>query len=156
MSVFCGNKSLQKVKNLRVIEKYCVFFHPPYKGERYKLAGNKSWKIVFPLKECINILPPCKRIICLDRLKPIPDPVFLVVKKGTKILSTCSCSIPQPLSITSIFMLLNILLALNSIVELFILITVSFAFKTRLIRICSVTPFWHSFFNQLLKYQKRS
>jgi hypothetical protein len=49
-----------------------------------------------------EILPPCNRIICLERLKPIPEPSSLVEKNGTKISSIKSASIPEPLSVTEI------------------------------------------------------
>ena len=41
-------------------------------------------------------------MICLDKLKPIPEPVFLVVKKGMNIFSSASGSMPVPLSFTAI------------------------------------------------------
>ena len=41
-------------------------------------------------------------MICLDKLKPIPEPFFLVVKKGIKILPKASSSMPLPVSPTSI------------------------------------------------------
>ena len=49
---------------------------------------------------------PCNRIICRDKLNPIPDPFSRVVKKGTKICSSISFGIPEPLSITHILGLL--------------------------------------------------
>lgn len=36
------------------------------------------------------MLPLCIRMICLDTLRPMPEPFGLVVKKGTKILAATS------------------------------------------------------------------
>src|SRR5680860_788877 len=61
--------------------------------------SNVNVKTVFSF-DAARILPPCNRIICFDRLRPMPVPVFLVVKNGTKISSICSFGIPGPLSQT--------------------------------------------------------
>ena len=58
--------------------------------------------IVVPLSGTLSTLmvPPCFRIICRQRLRPIPVPSGLVVKKGMKACSSTSGDIPQPLSRT--------------------------------------------------------
>ena len=46
------------------------------------------------------MLPLCRRMICRDTLKPIPDPFSFVVKNGMKMLAATSGGIPHPLSVT--------------------------------------------------------
>ena len=43
-------------------------------------------------------VPLCIMTICLERLSPIPEPSFLVVKNGMNIRSIISSGIPVPLS----------------------------------------------------------
>ena len=67
------------------------------------LQSNVSVKIepLFGIEDA-TIFPPCRCIICLQRLRPIPLPCSLVVKNGMNILSITSGSIPGPLSETNI------------------------------------------------------
>ena len=68
-----------------------------------RVWGNCKVKVVpFSSSEITEILPPCRFMICRQRLNPMPEPLDLVVKKGTKILSIASGTIPLPLSITEI------------------------------------------------------
>ena len=54
----------------------------------------------FPGVDWTVMFPPWRFIICLHRLRPMPEPDGLVVKKGTKILSCTSGKMPSPLSVT--------------------------------------------------------
>ncbi len=56
--------------------------------------------VPFPGVESHVIFPLCILIICRDRLNPIPEPDSFVVKKGMKIFSAISASMPGPLSVT--------------------------------------------------------
>lgn len=51
-----------------------------------------------PKVDFTEILPSCTLIICRERLSPMPEPVFLVEKKGMNIFSSASGSMPGPLS----------------------------------------------------------
>ena len=70
-----------------------TFFYPQQRNFSVK-------QLPFPISLLAEILPPCKFIICLHKLSPIPLPVGFVVKKGTKILSNTSGRMPLPLSQT--------------------------------------------------------
>lgn len=64
-------------------------------------AQKRSVKTVpSPSVERTERLPPCSRMIWRDRLRPMPEPSSLVVKKGTKIFSCTSSGMPGPLSST--------------------------------------------------------
>lgn len=84
-----------------------LFFHPaiPNSAAPDRHASRQlksSMKVVLPASECFSMmLPLCIRMICLDTLRPMPEPFGLVVKKGTKILAATSAGMPQPLSVTS-------------------------------------------------------
>ena len=67
----------------------------------YTAGKERRKQLPFPAVLCTLICPPCRLIICLQRVRPIPEPLFLVVKKGTKIRSVTSGSIPSPLSLIS-------------------------------------------------------
>ena len=69
------------------------FFHSQQRNFNVK-------QLPFPISLLAEILPPCKFMICLHKLSPMPLPVGFVVKKGTKILSKTSGRIPLPLSQT--------------------------------------------------------
>ena len=67
----------------------------------YKFIGKVIVKQL-PLSGCdvTAISPPCSLTICLHRASPMPEPLGLVVKKGTNILSVTSGNMPSPLSVT--------------------------------------------------------
>lgn len=61
----------------------------------------RSVKTVFTSSSDSTLNDPlCICMICRESARPIPDPVFLVVKKGTKIRWMASGMIPGPLSVT--------------------------------------------------------
>lgn len=65
------------------------------------LPGNISVKqLPFPISEETVMVPPCRFMICLHKLSPMPDPDGLVVKNGTNTLSITSGRMPSPLSRT--------------------------------------------------------
>jgi hypothetical protein len=77
------------------------------------------------------VLRPARRM-------PMPLPPRFVVKKGTKMWSRCSASMPQPLSVTvSATWPSSRNSAVKSIAAPFTPLTASSAFFTRLIRACS-------------------
>ena len=93
------------------------------------------------ITEFTSILPLCNRIICRDKLRPMPLPSFLVVKKGTNILSRTSVGIPRPLSCTSIKVFPSLVLAvLISIVGFSTSLAASIAFLSKLMRACCICP----------------
>lgn len=47
-------------------------------------------QLPFPTVDFTIIFPPCRFIICLHRLSPMPEPDTFVVKNGTNILSCIS------------------------------------------------------------------
>jgi hypothetical protein len=78
-------------------------------------------------------------MICLDKLKPIPEPSGLVVKKGINIRSATSSAIPLPLSITLTTELPSPSVpAFNFIFGCSIPLTASTEFLQRLMRTCSI------------------
>src|SRR5690554_419895 len=113
---------------------------PPRNDAPLNHPLNISLKVVpFPSSDLTWILPLCRRIICLDRLRPIPEPFFLVVKKGIKIFDKASSSIPFPVSDTSrIIFPLSSIKALNWISFCSLFSTECTAFWVRLITTCSI------------------
>ena len=63
-------------------------------------------KVVFPSFDLKWIFPLWASTILLVSVKPIPEPFFLVVKYGIKILSFIASGIPTPLSVKVILTLL--------------------------------------------------
>ena len=57
---------------------------------------------VLPGEESNVIVPPCMLMIWRERLSPIPEPPFFVVKNGRNMLSAASGLMPVPLSATDI------------------------------------------------------
>ena len=55
-----------------------------------------------PSSLSMEMVPPCLRIICRQRARPMPVPAFFVVKKGMKACARTSGDMPQPLSRTQI------------------------------------------------------
>ena len=69
-------------------------------GIRLYQAGSTTLKVVLsPGFEEAVMVPPCRVTICLQILNPMPEPLVLVVKNGTKIRSITSGNIPLPLSV---------------------------------------------------------
>ena len=74
--------------------------HPQYDSIRLYQAGSTTLKVVLsPGFEEAVMVPPCRVTICLQILNPMPEPLVLVVKNGTKIRSITSGRIPLPLSV---------------------------------------------------------
>ena len=71
-----------------------------YYTEKTVYIGKVSVNVL-PLSgsEVTVICPLCNTVICLHNASPMPEPPGLVVKKGRKIRSVTSGSIPSPLSV---------------------------------------------------------
>lgn len=102
------------------------------------MKGRVTVKVVPEEVESKEIAPPCMLTIWRERLRPMPEPPLLVVKKGRKMLSAASGLIPHPLSDTEI---MNLWFGWSPLVDT---ITVGFssmdstAFFIRFMSTCSI------------------
>ena len=73
--------------------------HPQYdRHPSLSQAGSTTLKVVLsPGFEEAVMVPPCRVTICLQILNPMPEPLVLVVKNGTKMRSITSSIIPTQL-----------------------------------------------------------
>ena len=97
---------------------------------------------VLPLSgsEVTVICPLCNTVICLHNASPMPEPPGLVVKKGRKIRSVTSGSIPSPLSVMVNFHCLSAMWAYTLMRADGLSWQASCAFFIKLMNTCSICP----------------